>query len=63
MVGRVIKPHQFNLLDLQHKLDSRMRYILMGNIGADAAIRPPCSTRAEYLKPMPMKLLPPNIWR
>nr|WP_314264833.1 AraC family transcriptional regulator [uncultured Moellerella sp.] len=60
MVGRVMKPHQFNLLDPQHKLDSRMHYIPMGDIalsrlryGADVAIIPG-QLEAFFLVQMPL---------
>lgn len=47
MVGRVMKPHQFQLLNQHQRLDARMHYIPMGDIslsrlryGADVAITP-----------------------
>ncbi len=47
MVGRVMKPHQFNLLNPHQRLDARMHYIPMGDIslsrlryGADVSIIP-----------------------
>lgn len=47
MVGRVMKPHQLNLLNNHHRLDARMHYLPMGDIalsrlryGADVSITP-----------------------
>ncbi|HHR5901210.1 TPA: AraC family transcriptional regulator [Providencia alcalifaciens] len=47
MVGRVMKPHQFQLLNQHQRLDARMHYIPMGDIslsrlryGADVVITP-----------------------